>query len=199
MDMVSMVWVDWVTAILFLVLLILELAFLPETLYPRHLMLAEYTSAESGHQPSETKPEQMRRTTTLPFINVAPIPGIKHPRPWDSMLRFGRTFQYPVVVLTVSVFCFSWYWWILSIITQIPAAYPDYSPSDQGLLFVGLLEGAFFAELCCSGKLGDSLVQRMSKRTGIRAAEARLWLAYPAAFLSAGKLSSSQDTLWNEN
>ena len=188
MDMVSQFWVDWLTAILFTVLLILELAFLPETLYPRHLMLAEYTSAEGGRGPSKTDLDQLKRTTTLSFINVAPIPGIHHPRPWDSLLRFGRTFQYPVVVLTVFVFCFSWYWWILSIITQVPAAYPNYSPSEQGLLFIGLLAGAWFAELCCSGTLSDWLVQRLSKKTGIRAAETRLWLAYPAALLSAGKL-----------
>ena len=173
---------------MFGVLLILELAFLPETLYPRQLMLAKTVSAQSSSGPSEIELDQLKRTTTLPFINFAPIPGIRYPKPWDSVLRFGLTFRYPVVVLTVSVFCFSWYWWILSIVTQIPAAYAKYSPSNQGLLSLGLLAGTWFAELCCSGRLSDWLVQRLSKKTGVRVAETRLWLIYPAALLSAGKL-----------
>jgi hypothetical protein len=133
---------------------------------------------------------KLKRTTTLSFINLKPIPGLRQQKPWDSAVRFGLTFKYPVVVLTVVIFCFAWYWWLLSIITMIPAAYAQYSPSKQGLLFLGLLLGASTAELLCSGTLSDWLVDRLSKKQGqrgVRVPEKRLWLAYPSALLSASK------------
>lgn len=122
---------------------------------------------------------------------------MRHPKPWDSMLRFFLTFKYPVVVLTAGVFCFSWYWWVLSVVTFIPAAYAQYSPSIQGLMFIGLLLGSFFAELFCSGRLSDWIVQQISKRhDGVQLAERRLWLVYPAAVLSASESISSRNGLW---
>jgi hypothetical protein len=174
---------------MFGVLLILELAFLPETLYPRNHMLARAWVKESGHGWGFAPPRvEVKRTTNLPFINLRPIPGMRHPRPWDSIVRFVLTFRYPVVVLAVSVYCFSWYWWVLSIITMIPAAYPVYTPSIQGLLFTGLLLGTWFAELFCSGTLSDWIVRKLSERNGgVRVAETRLWLAYPGALLSASE------------
>jgi hypothetical protein len=158
----------------------MELAFLPETLYPRVQMLA------ISNDKITMEKCNMKRTRTLPFLNLAPLPGMPHPRPWDSVVRFVLTFRYPVVVLAVLVYCFTWYWWLLSIITQIPAAYSEYSPSMQGLLFLGLLAGTLFAEIFCSGRLSDRIVKRLSKRNhGVSEAEMRLWLAYPAAVFSA--------------
>ena len=184
--MAGQIWVNTVTAILFGVLLILQLAFLPETLYPRSHMLAGEKIA-SGLRTGDTEKPELKRTTDLPFLNFRPVPGMRHPRPWDSLLRFGVTFKYPVVVLAVVVFCFSWYWWILSIITMVPAAYAQYSPSTQGLLFLGLLLGTWFSELFCSGRLSDWLVHRLEKqKSGVRLPETRLWVVYPAALLSAG-------------
>jgi len=196
MDLVSPIWVDWLTAVLFGALLVTELAFLPETLYPRNHMLSieRPTTTQNGrrmvHSQTESIELELRRTTTLPFINLRPIPGMRHPKPWDSVVRFGLTFKFPVVVLTVAIFCFAWYWWLLSIITMIPAAYSQFTPSTQGLLFLGLLLGAWTAELFCSGRLSDWLVERLSQKQGaggVRVAEMRLWLAYPAALLSASK------------
>ena len=188
MDLVNQFWVDWLTAVLFGALLIIELAFLPETLYPRRYVLSSMAQNKNNYQTGEHNRVEMKRTTNLHFINFKPIPGIQLPKPWDSMLRFGLTFKYPVVVLTVSIFCFGWYWWILSIITQIPAAYSKHSPSTQGLLFIGLLLGSWFAEIFCSGRLSDWLIQRLTERNGaVRLVETRLWLAYPAALLSAGE------------
>lgn len=113
---------------------------------------------------------------------------MRHPRPWDSISRFFLTFKYPVVVATAGVFCFTWYWWVLSIVTFIPAAYAQYSPAIQGLLFLGLLLGSWFAELFCSGRMSDWIVQKLNrKHEGSQIAERRLWLAYPAAVLSASK------------
>lgn len=39
LDVVSAAWIDWFNCILFATLLVLELFFMPETLYPRSLML----------------------------------------------------------------------------------------------------------------------------------------------------------------
>ncbi|KAI7378581.1 hypothetical protein KC336_g19366, partial [Hortaea werneckii] len=56
----------------------------------------------------------------------------------------------------------------------------------QGLLFLGLIIGTLVSEVLCSGTLSDRIVQRQAKKMdGIRVAEMRLWLAYPAALLSA--------------
>lgn len=191
MDLVSLFWIDWLIAIMFGVILVLELAFLPETLYPRNHMLAEAAIKETGRGWGHAAPRPgIERTTKLPFINIKPVPGMRHPRPWDSIIRFGLTFRYPVVVLTVAVYCFSWYWWALSIITMVPAAYPYFTPTIQGFLFTGLLLGTWFAELFCSGTLSDWIVRKLTERNGgVRIAETRLWLAYPGALLTASKFN----------
>lgn len=160
-------------------------------------MLSERASVPASRECSSAEKVELKRTTNLPFINFQPIPGMKPRKPWDSMLRFFLTFKYPVVVLTTGIFCFSWYWWVLSIVTFIPAAYAQYSPPIQGLMFSGLLLGSWFAEAFCSGRLSDLIVQRFSKRNaGVQVAETRLWLAYPAAFLSASKFLALRYAVW---
>ncbi|KAI9722064.1 MAG: hypothetical protein M1812_002024 [Candelaria pacifica] len=196
MNIVSQFWIDWLTAILFAGLLVVEVAFLPETLYPRNHMLIrmpmvdgalESTDIEKiGRRRSNATDVELQRTKKLPLLNYKPVPGMRHPKPWDSILRFIFTFKYPVVVIAVGIYCYAWYWWILSIITMIPAAYPQYKPQIQGLLFLGLLLGTLFAEAFCSGTLSDWHVHRLTKQNaGVRVPEMRLWLAYPATVLSA--------------
>lgn len=196
MDLVSAEWIQWLTAILFGVLLILELVFMPETLYPRNHMLArmplEHPDGADiekiGVQKDNPAKVELKRTMKIFILNVRPIPGVRHPKPWDSVLRFVLTFKYPVVVIGVLIYCFAWYWWVLSIITMIPAAYVQYSPQIQGLLFLGLLLGTLFSEVFMSGRLSDYIVAKLAKRNnGVREPEMRLWLAYPAALLSASK------------
>ncbi|KAL9632231.1 MAG: hypothetical protein Q9164_005450 [Protoblastenia rupestris] len=69
---------------------------------------------------------------------------------------------------------------------MFPAAYPTYTPQIQGLLFLGLLLGTLFSEAFCSGRLSDWIASKLAARNyGIRTPEMRLWLAYPAALLSA--------------
>ena len=129
----------------------------------------------------------VRRTANLPFLQLRPVPGMRHPKPWDSLVRFVWTFKFLAVSLSVFIYCYAWYWWMLSIITFIPAAYGQYSPQIQGLLFLGLILGTLFAEVFCSGWLSDLIVMKLAlKNGGVRVAEMRLWLAYPAALLSAG-------------
>jgi hypothetical protein len=192
-DQISPNWINWITAILFGILLLLEMAFLPETLYPRSFMLK---IAQSPRPQTSTKIDNvlgaadhtgLKHTKNLAFLNLTPILGVKPTKPWDSLFHFCLTFRLSAVAVTVGVFCFAWYWWLLSIVTLIPAAYADYRPSEQGLLFLGLLAGTWFAELCCSGRLSDSIVRRLSQSTGgVPVPEMRLWLGYPGAILTAG-------------
>ena len=199
MDLVSAAWIDWLTVILFGALLALEVAFMSETLYPRNLMLSRMPvmSGDAGTTDIEKRTGggsnatdvDLKRTKKLPLLNFKPVPGMRHPKAWDSVIRFILTLKFPVVVLAVLIYCFAWYWWILSIITMIPAAYAQYSPQIQGLLFIGLLLGTLFSEIFCSGRLSDWLVLRLTKsNNNVRVAEMRLWLAYPAALLSARRL-----------
>jgi hypothetical protein len=182
---------------------------MPETLYPRNKMLQQVPLLDD-HKPLPTDIEKqsvgnsttvatlsptsgalqpdLQRTKNLPFINWRPVPGMRHPKPWDSITRFMLTFQQPTVVLAIIGYSFSWYWWVLSVITMVPAAYAQYTPLIQGLLFLGLLLGTVVAEIGCSGRLSDYIVEQLSKRNGnVRVPEMRLWLAYPAILITTGK------------
>lgn len=203
MNLVSAAWINWFNAILFAVLLILELFFMPETLYPRNLMLqrmplvsgvgvAETDIEKLGHRLNSAKDIDLPRTRKLFFLNFKPVPGMRHPKPWDSIVRFFLTFQFPVVVIAVLGYSFVWYWWVLSVITMLPAAYAQYTPLIQGLLFLGLLLGTLFSEIFCSGRLSDYIVATLAKKnSNVRVAEMRLWLAYPAILITASKPSLS--------
>lgn len=130
-------WIQWSCAILFAAVLLAELAFLPETLYPRDLMAASSAlggsdSAQEKNSATSAAPQLVRRTKELPFLNVAPIPGIQHPNPLDTIVRFFKTFKYTVVPISIVTYCFAWYWWVLSVVTLVPVAYPDYAPNIQG-------------------------------------------------------------------
>ncbi|KAF2141393.1 uncharacterized protein K452DRAFT_288096 [Aplosporella prunicola CBS 121167] len=197
MNIVNQYWVNWLTAILFAVILFAEIAFLPETLYPRGQMLARMPYAGNASSsvldiektqlpPSNATEVSLRRTMKLPFLNILPVPGMRHPKPWDSFFRFLITFKYPAVSLSVIAYSVGWYWWILSVITYIPTAYVQYEPQIQGLLFIGLILGTMFAEVFCSGSLSDWLVTKLTKKNGsVKVAEMRLWLIYPACFMTA--------------
>ena len=206
-NLLSAAWINWFNALLFAVLLLLELTFMPETLYPRTRMLQSMSSAvpeitaipatitdpeKAPHQTRTSTPSEIdttiHRTKSLPFFNLRPVPGMQHPKPWDSITRFILTFQCPVVVVGVLGYSFLWYWWVLSVITMVPAAYEMYSPLIQGLLFLGLFLGTLVAEICCSGRLSDWIVGRLARRNGgVRVPEMRLWLAYPAIVITAGE------------
>ena len=196
LNIVSAEWIQWFTALLFGLLLVLELAFMPETLYPRNQMLSRMPMATAGdnsvsdiekigRRRSDPGEVDLPRTKKLFFINFKPVPGMRHPKPWDSIVRVGLLFKFPIVPLAVGFYCYMWYWWMLAIITLIPAAYL-YRPQIQGLLFIGLLFGTLFAEVFLGGRFSDWLVTKLAKKNnGVRVAEMRLYLTYPAAMLSA--------------
>ena len=196
--MVSAAWINWFNAILFALLLVLELALMPETLYPRNLMLGNNSKGDDGISEAEkgqqavvlSSTATLRRTKTLFFINLVPIPGIQqHARPYDALVRFVFTFPFLVVSVGVLGYCFLWYWWVLSVVTMMPSAYAQYSPLIQGLLFLGLFLGTLFSEILFSGSLSDYIVARLTERNGgTRVPEMRLWLIYPAILLTGSEL-----------
>jgi hypothetical protein len=221
LNLVSAAWINWFNAILFGALLVLEIFFMPETLYPRTLMLSrmpqtttsttstsstdlEGQTEKSAHTPpvptpstsastsaeaeAETESSEMPslpRTKSLPLFNYTPIPGLSHAPLYTTLTRFVSTFTLPIIPLAVLGYSFLWYWWVLSVITMIPAAYPSYTPLIQGLLFLGLFLGTILSEVFCSGRLSDAIVRRLAKRNGgVRVAEMRLPLAFPAILLT---------------
>ncbi|OJI95949.1 hypothetical protein ASPVEDRAFT_145481 [Aspergillus versicolor CBS 583.65] len=184
LNLVSAAWINWFNAILFGLLFLLELFLMPETLYPRSMMLSLMPTAATINPENEHK--QPTRTKTLPFLNISPLPALSTPRLTTTLTRFLYTFTLPTISLAVLGYGFLWYWWVLSVITMIPAAYPQYTPLIQGLLFLGLLVGTVVSEVCCSGRLSDYIVKRLAKRNGgVRVAEMRLWLVYPAVLVTA--------------
>ena len=131
--------------------------------------------------PSKIHTTTIRRTKSLPFFNLRPRPGYAAPETLGLHYPFHSHVSMPVVVVGVLGYSFLWYWWVLSVITMVPAAYEMYSPLIQGLLFLGLFLGTLVVEICCSGRLSDWIVERLAKRNGgVRVPEMRLWLAYPA-------------------
>lgn len=193
-NLASHEWIQWHSAIIFGVILTAEVLFLPETLYPRNLMLSKwdgtFTAGEEAAEKIrlETPPHRpsVRRTKDLGYVNVMPLPGIEHPRVYDTLIRFLKMFKYIVVPIAVMTFCFGWYWWVLSVVTMLPIAYESLSSQTQGLLYIGLIVGTVVSEVACSGRLSDWLVVKLARRNGGRKTpEMRLWLTYPASVLTA--------------
>ncbi|KAL0638301.1 hypothetical protein Q9L58_002603 [Maublancomyces gigas] len=183
-SLIDQFWVEWVTAILFGLLLVAELLFFPETLYPRKLMLSRLPT--TGADDDITTVDDMPRSRTLPWLNFWKVPGVEHPKPWDAVLQFGRVWTLPNVAVAVFFYCFAWYWWVLSVITYLPTAYAEYTPDMQGLRFLGLILGTLMCELFCSGGLSDAIVVRLAKKNGnVRVPEMRLWLVFPAVVLTS--------------
>lgn len=190
MTLVDQIWVQWFTAILFGVLLVAELFFLPETLYPRSKILSSLPTTDSGDLKKTTaRPSisvDLKRTKQLPFLNFTTIPGIHAPKIYSSLVEFFSLIAYPNVSITVFVYCFCWYWWVLGVITYLPVAYATYTPQIQGLLFMGLILGTLVSELLCSGSLSDSIMLHFArKNNNIRVPENRLWLFYPAVIMTS--------------
>ncbi|CAK7266068.1 hypothetical protein SEPCBS119000_001833 [Sporothrix epigloea] len=192
---INQYWVAYQVAIAYAVLLLLCVFVLPETLYPRKVMLQlEFGSGPAGVAPSP-------RTKELPFINTRKIPGLTYPKLWSPWVVVFRLWSYPTIVISIMAYVFLHYWWIVGLMTIEPLAYESSTPQVQGLLFLGFLVGVIFAEVCCSGNASDRLMLMLTKRTGKRTPEMRLWLGYPAAILSAVGLALwgvSVDKDWHQ-
>jgi hypothetical protein len=108
---------------------------LPETLYPRRRMLeGEKGRGVVGEEKMnmEGREEGLpRRTKGLGWANVKPLEGIKHPRVWDTLVRFGKTWRLTSIVAAIMSYCFGWYLFILSVVTLIPIAYGELYPEPH--------------------------------------------------------------------
>ncbi|EXJ87000.1 hypothetical protein A1O3_03957 [Capronia epimyces CBS 606.96] len=196
--LVDQYWVQYHVIILFAVLLVLEVVFLPETLYPRSYVLAHAHDESTAVSAAQTSGDgekagnmigiglNVKRTRQLGYLYVGKIPAVNHPNVWETLIHFGYMWRYPTVVLPVLMYVFFQYWWCSSILTMLPAAYEDYKVDIQGLFVIGLMLGTVIAEVAFSGRLSDWLVARLAaKNGGTRVPEMRLWLAYPGAVFSA--------------
>ncbi|PVF94773.1 MFS general substrate transporter [Serendipita vermifera] len=152
----SYLWPVWLTGILFGSVLLFMILFMPET--------ARFDASKSPNT----------------FVRLKPLPGLNHPKIWSTSHNVIRMFAYPKVCIPIVFYCWTWYWFIMCPITMIPAAFPNYTPQQQGLLFIGLIVGTAIAEAFFSGRLSDYLVTHLSK-SGDRHPEHRLWLYWPAA------------------
>jgi MFS family permease len=99
LDLVNHFWISWLMAILFAAILIVEVFFLRETLYSRNRMLRLFPNADgiiagaadiekTARRPSIATEVALKRVEMLAFINLNPAPGVRHPKPWDTILRF---------------------------------------------------------------------------------------------------------------
>lgn len=124
LDLVNHFWISWLMAIPFATILIVEVFFLRETLYSRNRMLRLFPYADgiiagaadiekTARRPSVATEVALKRVEMLAFINVKPAPGVRHPKPWDTILRFIQTFKFLTVFFAVWTFCFGEYWWTL--------------------------------------------------------------------------------------
>lgn len=171
-------WANYHVAIGYGVLLMLELFFLPETLYPREKVLQ---MVENGEDVSA-----LRRTKNIKPWTFMKIPGVPHPRPEQALIRFFKCFAHPRLLLAILPYLFFEYWWICSYLTMLSTAYEQYSTQVQGLLFIGLMLGTVLAEVFVSGRLSDSIVSRLAVRNNnIRTPEMRIYLGYPGAVLGS--------------
>ncbi|ODV92043.1 hypothetical protein CANCADRAFT_81362 [Tortispora caseinolytica NRRL Y-17796] len=171
-------WVAWLVAIFFGLALALEFIFMRETLYPRQEIVRQLNTGISPDQIT------LKRTMQLPLLTYGPIPGIAPVKPWDTLWRFLRLIPYVQMSVPVFLFCFFCYWWMISVITMIPAIFVDDSASVQGLMFLGLAIGTLVAEILCSGTLSDYIMNKRVKRGLPRTPEPRLWLMYPGVILT---------------
>ncbi|KUJ21877.1 putative MFS transporter [Mollisia scopiformis] len=179
---VDQYWIAYHVTMLFAVLLVLELFFLPETLFPRTLVVS-YEQNSDSQKISESAPagsaSSLKKTKQLGFLNFKKVPGIPHPKPYVTAVQFCMIWSYPTIVLSTLAYVFFHYWWICSVLTMEPAAYYNYKLQIQGLFFLGLIVGVVLAEIFCSGRLSDWI------HGGERLPEMRLWLGYPAAVVSS--------------
>ncbi|KAJ5219302.1 MFS transporter [Penicillium cinerascens] len=201
---VSQYWISYHVTILFGILLVCECLFLPETRYPRAVVLEHEAGLEGQEMCKETMYDvisDIKRTKQLGHLHFRPIPGVSHPKFWDAVLEFCKLWTYPTISISVCCYVFFQYWWICSIMTMEPLAYETRTVQVQGLLFIGLLVGLVFAEVFCSGRLSDWLVTRLAcKNDSQRIPEMRLWLGYPAALVSSVGLilwGNSVDRNWH--
>lgn len=110
----SQYWIAYHVTILFGVLLVLECVWLPETLFPRSLVVA----SEQGNIPGKDEgvsfnvsAASIKKTRDLGFLNFRKVPGLKHPKPYVTAAQFCMVWTYPTIVVSTLAYVFFHYWW----------------------------------------------------------------------------------------
>ncbi|KAF8314783.1 MFS general substrate transporter [Clavulina sp. PMI_390] len=168
--LVSADFVAWLSAIIFGVLLCLMLLFLDETAYLRVVK-------DDNSDPAVTD------SLSLPWLNlwVTDVHGLERTSMLETIRHVIKLMSYPNVAIPVILYSWTWYLWIMCVITMLPVAYPTWRPEIQGLLVTGMILGTIIAEFTLSGTLSDRLVHRLSGGVTLqRRPEMRLWLVIPA-------------------
>jgi len=99
---------------LFALLLVLEGIWLPETLYPRSLVVvSEERSSpmKEGDVVSHTSVGFLRKTKQLAWLNSQKVPGLTHPKPYVTAAQFCMIWSYPTIVISTLAYVFFHYWW----------------------------------------------------------------------------------------
>jgi len=119
----------------FAFLLVWEVLFLLETQYPRSVVV-EYErqhGASEIHDGGSTL--DLKRTKQLPWLvrlirtspksstaddmqNIRKIPGVAHPKPWETLITFCKLWAYPRLAVSVCGYIFLHYWWYVALTTQ---------------------------------------------------------------------------------
>ncbi len=103
MDLVDQFWIQRLTAIPFGVILLAEVLFLPETLYPREYAFTRLPGASVSLADAEKITAPSAADTELREQPNCRVPGMRHPKPWDSPIRVALLFKFSVV--PIAVFC----------------------------------------------------------------------------------------------
>lgn len=99
---------------LFAVLLVLECTWLPETLYPRTLVVtSEQRSSPigGGDVVSHTSVGVVKKTKQLAWLKFQKVPGLTHPKPYVTAAQFCMIWSYPTIVISTLAYVFFHYWW----------------------------------------------------------------------------------------
>ncbi|OQE02518.1 hypothetical protein PENSOL_c002G00173 [Penicillium solitum] len=182
---VNQFWASYHLTILYFILLVLIIVTLPETLYPRDLMVSQTSMclADNTTTPNHQIAE-IQRTREIRVWTVKRIPGVKHAPFWAGMLRYLQVWTYPNVSIGCLSVVFFQYWWCNSLMIMAPDAYFMYSTKVQGALFVAFMLGSIFGEVFMSGRLSDWIVGTLVKKNNKRNPALRLLLSYAAALMT---------------
>lgn len=96
---------------LFAVLLVLELALLHETLFPRSLIALYEQDSILQNEGENVEVASIKKTKQLGFLNFLKVPGIPHPKPYVTAVQFCLIWSYPTIVLSTLAYVFFHYWW----------------------------------------------------------------------------------------
>jgi len=151
-------WIIWLEALLLVLLLVFEICLLPESL-PYSLCYRNI------RQTKDIVLQLPRSSADLDEGSSTLLKDYKVPAPFDSFKKTTKAVGYPAVWLCGLGFAVPYGYISVSISSLFPAVYGrlyEFSPANQGLLYLPMLIGSLLAELV-AGRLGDRFVAESSR------------------------------------